>query len=330
MKLTRCLLVAAAGLITSALWISPGLADPTSVSLTPQVFPVGKWAEGLAVAPEGVWVAESGQRTIALLEEKTGKLIRRVRVGRLPVGMVRDEKGVVSTLVQTDRRIWRQPAQGEGKALDGLPGCPNAIAQGSSALWVLTLPGCDSTTTQVIRVDPATGAKSQTRLLREWGEALAVGQDRVYVAHARSPALDVVDARTLDARTIDLVNLQLWSIAAAAGRVFAGGRLSDNWEQGVVVSIDPQTGAERGRRMVDQNVMAIVADESSVAAIGEKGRIFVFKAEGLEPVSAIDLATGPFKVGGVAIASGRLFVTSQSQFGENGAVLVVDGWRPAR
>jgi DNA-binding beta-propeller fold protein YncE len=330
MRLTRCLLIVAASLIAPALWPSPGLADPKPISLTPQVFPVGKWAEGVAVVPEGVWVAESGQRTIALLDEKTGKVIRQVRVGRLPVGMVRDEKGVVFTLVQTDRRIWRQPGQGEGKALNGLPGCPNALAQGQSALWVLTLPTCDSTKSQVVRVDPATGAKTQTRLLRDWGQAIAFGQEKVYVAHVRPPALDIVDAKTLDARTMDLANLQLWSIASAAGRVFAGGRLSDKWEQGAVASIDPQTGAELHRRMVDQNVMAIVADDASVAAIGDKGRIFVFRAEGLEPVSVIDLATGPFKVGGVAISSGRLFVTSESQFGENGAVLVVDGWRTPR
>jgi DNA-binding beta-propeller fold protein YncE len=331
MRVFRRLSFAAAGFAALACLPTPGLAEgPKPVSQTPRVFPVGKWAQGVSVTPQGIWVAESGQRSIVLLDEKTGTVIRRVGVGRLPVNMVRDEKGVVSTLVQTDRRIWRQPAKAKGKALNGLPGCPNGLAQGRSALWILTLPTCDSTKSQLVRLDPATATKAQTRLLGEWGQAIAFGADKVYVAHARPPVLDIVDPKTLDARTMDLANLQLWSIASAAGRVFAGGRLSDNLAQGAVVSIDPQTGAEQRRRMVDQNVMAIVADESSVIAIGDKGRIFVFKAEGLEPVSVIDLSTGPFRVGGVEIASGRLYVASETQFGENGAILVVDGWRSAR
>jgi outer membrane protein assembly factor BamB len=320
-----------AGFTALAFLSPPARAEGAkSITLTPQVFPVGKWAEGVAVTPEGVWVAESGQRSIALLDEKTGKVLRRVKVGRLPVNMVTDEKGVVSTLVQTDRRIWRQPAKGEGKGLNGLPGCPNGLAQGQPALWVLTLPTCDSTKSLVVRIDPANGAKAQTRLLREWGQALAYGRDRVYVAHARPPALDIVDAKTLDARTTDLPGLSLWSITASGGRVFAGGRIIDNWAQGVVVSLDPQTGAEQRRQMVDQNVMAIVADAENVAAIGREGRIFVFRADTLEPVSVIDLSTGPFHASDATIASGRLYVTSQSQFGEDGAVLVVEGWRAAR
>jgi outer membrane protein assembly factor BamB len=324
------LAAASAGWMAASISLSAAESAPKTAALTPQVFPVGKWAEGLVVAPEGVWVAESGQRSIALVDGKTGKLIRRVQVGRLPVDMARDGAGVVSTLVQTDKRIWRQPPRGVGKAINGLPGCPEALAQGGSALWVLTAPSCDSTKATLVRVDLRSGRQAQTRILGEWGQALAFGEGKVYVAHARPPALDIVDAKTLEVRTIDPPNLSLWSIASTGGRLFAGGRLNDNTGQGVVASFDPQTGAEQRRQMVDQTIMTMAADETSLVAVGESGRIYVFKAETLAPVSIFDLSTGPFKARAAAIASDTLYLTSQSQSGENGAVLAVEGWRAAQ
>ncbi len=304
-----------------------GDAPPATKTLTPKVFPVGKWAEGIAATPQGLWVAESGARAIALLDAKTGELRRRVAVGRLPVGMLAAADGVVSALVQTDRAIWRQPARGRGRAIADLPGCPNAIAQAESALWVLTMPACSSDSAQLVRVDPKSGAKTTSALLGQWGEALAAGAEAVYVVHARPPALDIVDGKTLSARTFDPHDLSLWAVVAGRDRLIAGGRINSDWSKGVVASFDPKSGVERQRCLVDQMIVALAADEKSVVAVGEKGRLWVLSPKDLSIQAVIDLSTGPFKARAAVISNGALYVTSQEQFGDKGAVFGISDWR---
>ena len=328
-KFSAMLLVA---LALPANVVSPARANdtppaPKSVTLTPKVFPVGKWAEGIAATPQGVWVAESGARAIALLDPKSGETRRRVTVGRLPVGMVTGTDGIVSALVQTDRVLWRQPARGRGKAITGLPGCPNALAQGDGAVWVLTMPASSSDSAQLIRVDPKSGAQKTTALLGQWGEALAAGDGGIYVAHARPPALDIVDQKTFAVRTLDPPDLSLWAAVAGPDRLFVGGRINSDWSKGVVASLDPKSGAERQRRLVDQMIVALVADDKSLVAVGEKGRVWILSPNDLAVQSVVDLATGPFKARAAALYAGVLYVTSQEQFGDKGAVFAISGWR---
>ena len=54
-----------------------------AVTLTPRVIPVGKWAEGIVFDGSSLWVAESGQRTIAQLDLDRGNVTRRITVGRV-------------------------------------------------------------------------------------------------------------------------------------------------------------------------------------------------------------------------------------------------------
>lgn len=138
-----------------------------TLSLPPQLFPVGKWAEGIAATNQEIWVSESGQRTIVLLNATTGRPIRRVNVGRMPVEITAGSADNVSVLSQTDRSIWRQPAQGSGKSLRGLPGRPNGLARSDSALWAPTQPACTSESSQLIRIDLKTGSKTKTGILGE-------------------------------------------------------------------------------------------------------------------------------------------------------------------
>lgn len=320
-----CLALRAAG-APGALADAPPPANQT-VTLTPKVFPVGKWAEGIAATPQGIWVAESGARAIVLLDAASGEMRRRVTVGRLPVEMRSGDDGVVSVLIQTDRAIWRQPARGSGKSLKGLPGCPNGLAQGGGALWVLTQPACSSDSAQLIRVDPKTGAKNKSALLGQWGQALATGDGNVYVAHARPPALDIIDQKTLAVRSFDPHDLSLWAAVAGPGRLFVGGRIKSDWSKGVVASIDPKTGAERQRRLLDQMIVALVADAKSVVAVGDKGRIWTLSPNDLAVQKIVDLTTGAFKARAATLQAGVLYVTSQEQFDDKGAVLAISGWR---
>jgi len=112
-----------AGYLTLAINASSTEAKPPyiTLSLSLQLFPVGKWAEGIAATKQGIWVSESGQRTILLLNARTGRVIRRVNVGRIPVEIAAGSADSVWGLSQTDRIIWLQPAQGLGKSLRGEP-----------------------------------------------------------------------------------------------------------------------------------------------------------------------------------------------------------------
>lgn len=300
-----------------------------AVTLTPRIFPVGKWAEGITFgAGRSLWVAESGQRSIAELDPVSGQILQRIDVGRLPVGMAVGKDGTVAALVQTDKVVWQQPAsQASGRVLAGLQGCPNGIAQGKKYIWVLTEPECSSVSSRLIRIDPPSG-RASTGILPEWAQAVAVANQNVWIAHAKAPALTVVDENTLAARTVDIRGVSLWAISACCGEVYAGGRLDQNNAHGIVIAIDPSTLQEKRRALVDQRIVAIVGDDKNVIAIGEKGRIWVFSARGLELQRVVNLATGVTGPKAALLRGEELYVSIGQQRGENGAVLLLGGWRP--
>jgi streptogramin lyase len=301
-----------------------------TVTLTPRVIPVGKWAEGMAISEGNLWVAESGQRSIVELDPKTGAVLRRVNVGRMPVGMTSSVDATVNVLVQTDKLIWREPpSKGMSSKVAGLEGCPDGIASGDRYLWVLTEPDCSSETSRLVRIDPRKGSRAATEDLGQWGQALLAQPGDIWVAHARSPALTVVDATTLSSRAVDLTDASLWAIAGRLDHVYVGGRLLSNTARGIVSMLDPTTFDEQRRQSVDQMAAFITCDARNVVAVGEKGEIWVFSADKLDLQRTITLSSGAFQPRSVLIDGDSLYVTSLKQDGENGAVIVLDDWRPA-
>ncbi|MEZ5853191.1 MAG: hypothetical protein R3D67_00040 [Hyphomicrobiaceae bacterium] len=79
------------------------------------MWPVGKWPEGIVYDGDAFWIAESGQRRIARLDERNGAVTKRIAVGRLPVDMLGASRGRIFALVYTDRLVWEQPRRGAGK-----------------------------------------------------------------------------------------------------------------------------------------------------------------------------------------------------------------------
>ena len=211
--------------IASALCIlcsasSSSYAD--SVTLAARAMEVGKWAEGIVLDGATVWVAESGQKSIAQVDPNTGKILRRVAVGRLPVGMATFSDGAVYSLVQTDKIVWQQfPTQQTGKPFAGLPGCPDALAAGDRALWILSQPNCSSENSVLIRLDPLTNARAISGSLGDGAQAIVATPGKVWVAAARSPSLVVVDQQSLAIQTADIKGAEMWALAANDARVFA-------------------------------------------------------------------------------------------------------------
>lgn len=296
-----------------------------TVTLSPAIVPVGKWAEGVAFDGRSLWVAESGQRSIAQIDFAAGKLIRRVSVGRLPVGMAADG-ATVYALLNTDKKLWRQTGA-NGGVIASLGGCPEALATGGGTVWVLSQPDCSSAAWRLFRVDASTGRAVAAPVQPGWASAIALAAGRVWVAQVDGTGLVVVDAATQETAPVDMGGASLWAIAAAGRTVYAGGRMGDDNSSGIVVAIDAVSQREIARQPVDERVQAIVADTRYVVAVGERGSIWVFAAGSLDLLKRIELATGPIQARSAIFAGDDLVVTNQQAAGENGAVVILGGWR---
>jgi hypothetical protein len=143
----------------------------------------------------------------------------------------------------------------------------------------------------------------------------------------------VLDGQSLSIQKANLPGVSAWALTANGARVHVGGSTGEGAAQGVVVSVDPATLQEVRRQVVDQSVAFITDDERNVVAVGKNGRIYVFSAGGLELQRTIDMPgisftsdSGPRSV---MIQGDNLLVANGQQFGENGAILVLSGWRPA-
>jgi hypothetical protein len=305
---------------------------PPERTLTPRIIPVGKGAWGMAFDGTSLWVAESEQRSIAQINLDSGKVARHVTVGRYPTIMTSTSDGSIYTLVQTDKQIWLQsPGNASGRALGNIEGCPNGLANGDGALWVLTWPACSSESGKVIRVDPNGGGRAASKLFGEHGEAIAAFGGKVFVAHsigpARTAALTVVDDHTMAVRIGNVRGASLMTVTANSSGVYAGGTIGVDDAQGLVVSINPNTLQEARRSAVNERIAAITADDTHVVAMGIKGRIWIYSADRLALQRTVKLATGGFEPAALLIVGDRLFISRYQHQGENGAVFVVTGWR---
>ncbi|NNF76620.1 MAG: caspase family protein, partial [Rhizobiales bacterium] len=94
------------------------------VTLQASVWPIGKWPEGISSDGQNLWIAESGVRRVAQMDPTNGRVIKRVKVGRLPVDMVADPTGQVFSLIYTDGLVWSHSARGKPRRLAKLTDYP--------------------------------------------------------------------------------------------------------------------------------------------------------------------------------------------------------------
>jgi hypothetical protein len=309
----------------------PGAFSQDAVTLSPRVIAVGKWAEGIAFDGSSLWVSESGQRTIAELNLDKGNVARRITVGRLPVDMTFANDGAIYALVQTDKLLWQQfPRAAQGKAISGLDGCPQGMTSGDKYLWVLTWvgPDCSSEKSRLIRIDPRSGERSSVNIPAEQAMHLTVNQGKVWVTSSKGQALNIVDEQSMAIQQADVKGTWLQAIAATGGNVYVGGSPANDQSRGFVAMINPSNLQELRRDTVDQMVVMMVNDEKNVVAVGDKGKIWVFSPGDLKLQRTITLSV-KFDPRAALILGDDLYLSSGQQQGENGAVLILSGWRPA-
>jgi DNA-binding beta-propeller fold protein YncE len=300
---------------------------PAPRTLVPSIIKVGKWAEGMAFDGTALWVAESGQRSIVRLAQ-SGAIVRYENVGRLPVSLASPADGRVYALIQTDQIVW-QPVAGstKGRAVKWIADCPQGLAADAQMLWVLTWPGCSSTNSRVVRLNPTTGAEAQTASLGEWGQAITTSHGKVWVAHVRGGRLDAIDPLSLTVDTTIIQGASLWALATNRTALFSGGRMGDDNERGLIVSIDPKSRREINRLLVGGLITTMTADDESLAAISDSGTIHVVSTKDFTLKSVITLSVGTYRPSSALILDDKLVIVAQEHQGENGAVFTVSDWR---
>ncbi len=301
---------------------------PDNLLLDAKIWPVGKWPEGIAWDGTSLWVAESGQRQLARLDPHTGRVVERVKVGRLPVGVVATSDGHVHASVATDKTIWQQPGAGKrGRAIARLKQYPQAIDGDDQTLWVLTWINGSSAQTQVARIDLRTGKSSLSPVLPKNGFDLAVG-DLVWTLHRydgenRSELIGL-DRTSLAVRSRIAFQGYGNRVVVGRGGVFAAGGPGG----GLVVKLDPQSGRETARFTFNSTVGALATDGDQVIAMDMEGTIRILSADRLSLLRTIHLKAGQYRPQSILLAGGTLFISSQKGQGDNGSVLAVSDWRP--
>ncbi|MCF6199774.1 MAG: hypothetical protein L3J67_10345 [Hyphomicrobiaceae bacterium] len=306
-----------------------GPQAPDQVVTSPTIINVGKWGGGIAYDGNHIWVAESGQRTVAKVDLHQGRVVKRFKVGRLPTDMVATGNGEVYALVTTDKKIWRANQQGRRSTVTKLKDCPEAMIGHGQYLWVVALYKCSSANSSLIRVDKRTGRKKKTGALGEWAQALTTHRNKIWVAHARWGRLSIVDQNTLKSTSITINGASFWSIKANSRSIFAGGREGDNNKAGLLVMVDPNSNREVHRAYLPEGITKIAADEHHVVAISWSGVISIFSAENLQHLRTINLTTGVYAPDTVMIQQDRLLVSGVIKPTESGSIFVINNWRPA-
>jgi hypothetical protein len=319
-------------LIASGL-ASAGPARSDTVTLKPAVHTLGEWVDGMVSDGKSIWVAETGQRSLAQLDAAYG-VARRVNLPGIPDKFDVGRDGALYLLLQVEdlTKVWQHtPGGAAGKAITTLEpkACATALAAGSGAfVWVLT--GCNGDNdTALLKVDTKTGARASVPLDAGAGGVLLVRQGKVWAAVDK---LRVIDETSLAVQTSDLgskLGPQAFfsALAADASLVYAGVG-SDTAK--LVVAIDPATLQETARAAVDQTINAIVADAQHVVALGSEGRIFVLAARTLALERVINLTVPKVEPRAAMIRSGDLLLTDfrLENAKERGALLVLHGWQP--
>lgn len=303
--------------------------DTEYVTLPMKRWSVGKWPEGIVSDGQSLWVAESGARNIAEIDPIDGRTLRRVKVGRLPVGMASTSDGRVFALVATDKILWSQPKRGRGGVLSRLHGYPEDIAGDNETLWVLTHPGDTSERTVIERVNQRSGKVIRSKDLSHNGSALTLVNGKVWVVHGYSGMgmISLVDSNSLGGVRQILVNRFVTSIAAVGNSVFVSGRESDI--SGLIVKFDAGSESEVARVVLaDQFVQSVVVADDYVIAAGRNGLIWILAADDLSILRVIESLDGPFTPRSVLTLRDTLYITSYDNDDKTGAIVVVDGWKP--
>jgi hypothetical protein len=304
-------------------------APPDHVQRTVMIWPVGKWPEGIAWDGRNLWLAESGSRQIAQLDPQTGRVIKRTRVGRLPVDVAAAGDGTIYAMVATDKTVWQSNGT-NGQVLARLDDHPQAIGIGRNDVWVLTWIDGGSDRTQLVRHARTSGTHSKSEILPQNGFDLAVLGNTVWTLHrhdneSRSEAIALSGA-TLKIKTRASIEGFVTRLAASTDELFAAG--GNYGESGLIVKLDPRTGKVVARIKAARFVSALTVLGDHVVAVDDQGGIAIFAASDLSLRRTISTNAGAFSPQDILAKRDGLFITTHRGSHGNGSIIFVPDWHP--
>ncbi len=303
--------------------------------VAPRIVPVGKWPEGLGWDGTHLWVAESGQRRLARIDPGTGKIVRRVKVGRLPVGIASTADGTIYSVVATDNRIWRQTPDGNGRTFGRVKDYPEAITSDADAVYVLGWVNDRSSRARVTRFDRGSGARTFSAIIASnHSTDIVASAGSVWIVHRPSAFADGTEIVRLDRKSLEVqhrvaVSGKMRKLAASSDGVIVAGGVG---ARGIVQRIDGVAGTVVATRRLQHGgaVANLARSGDHVISVSHSGTIHIMRASDLAVLRIVQLGdrfsdSGPQST---LVFGNRLAITSHRGSGRNGTVLIVPDWQP--
>lgn len=300
---------------------------------------VGKWPEGIASVGSSLWIAESGQRTIAELDPASLRLTRRLPIGRLPVSMGTDANGALYVAVVTDRTIARlAPGSRAPARVATITGTINHLKVSGTIAWALTWPNDSSSEIAVVGIDTRSGratthARLSAGLDYEGADSdFAVVGNRIWIGFHNG---DLLVLNRTDGTRVERFSDRggaINAVAADGDRAVIAGVLTRTRAgspgTGIVVVLDNDTMRPFGVRELPQPIVELVTSNGRIVAIGEQGHVFVLDREARllrHLVPAQRIVGRPVSA---AVIGRRLFIATHGAGGPEGSLYVIAEWAP--
>jgi hypothetical protein len=300
-------------------------SEVRQLNIQPQIFPLGKWPEGLVIADNAIWIAESGSRRIVKIDPGAGDLLAAVNVGRLPVAMTKDADENVYAATFTDQKIFKQPPGGaKGKVIAGFKnGFIRGLSFGAGAVYVATSTEEGERTTVITRVEPKTGKVRASPPYAADTRAFIMAQDTPWILDTSS-TVTMFETTTLKPMTSVVEAGFMWGMAANLDAVYVGGREQQLSGKSIVQRHAQGNPEDKLLEVLDSEelILAIAANDNRVAALGEAGTVWILDASSLKPLASFNTGLRPQAA---VFENGNLFITIQQYNGENGALLIYEG-----
>jgi DNA-binding beta-propeller fold protein YncE len=197
-------------------------------------------AQALTVGAEGVWVTLGASRAVALLDQKTGKEIRRFPVDGNPYAAVEsgDDLWVTDFGSHAVYRIDRRTGRSKAKVF--VP-APTGIAAGEGGIWATSHRDYGS----VFRIDPRSAEVVAEVPTGPRPYTVAIGFGSVWTSDVTGGTVTRIDPKTDDViATIDVGNEGVIDVEIAAGSVWAAvipQSVECDGSNGWIDRIDPTT-----------------------------------------------------------------------------------------
>lgn len=226
---------------------------------------------GLAAAPDGIWVANSIDRSVTRVSESGGTETIPVGPGPIAVAAGGEFIWVANADASSVSRVSPKTGGEVGERIQAGNGL-SAIAYGANALWL-----ANSVDGTVWRIDPSSGRKTMEVQVGPALRGLAVTDDAVWVTSETSGTLTRIDPRSgVIVRVIRVGNGPV-ALGVDGGAVWVA-----NGSDNTATRVDVASGLVTATKPVGRA-------PRSVAIAG--GRVFVANEED-GTVSMLDVATG--------------------------------------